>query len=44
MYFFVEATIALTASFLVNMFVVCVFAEGYYPDTVATEQCKAETW
>jgi natural resistance-associated macrophage protein len=44
MYYFVEAAIALTASFLVNMFVVSVFAQGYFPDTEATELCKARTW
>ena len=29
-YFFIEATIALFISFLINVFVVAVFAEGFY--------------
>ncbi len=29
-YFFIEATIALFVSFLINVFVVAVFAEGFY--------------
>ena len=42
-YFFIEATIALTASFLVNMFVVSVFAEGYYPTNDRIDSCKAQS-
>lgn len=30
MYFFIEAAIALFVSFIVNVFVVAVFAEGFY--------------
>jgi len=33
MYFFIEATIALFVSFLINVFVVAVFAEGFYGKT-----------
>jgi len=43
-YFFIEAIFALSASFLVNMFVVAVFAEGYFPKTEKIESCKARTW
>ena len=44
LYYFIEAAIALAASFLVNMFVVSVFAQGYFPSDEATELCKARTW
>eukprot|EP00116_Pleurobrachia_bachei_P004269 sb/3464531/ len=44
MYYFIESAIALGASFLVNMCVVAVFAQGYFPKTEATEECKASTW
>ena len=30
MYFFIEASVALFVSFLINIFVVSVFAEGFY--------------
>lgn len=42
-YFFIEATIALFVSFLINVFVVAVFAEGFYGknSTVIYESCKA---
>jgi len=32
-YYFIEATIALFVSFLINVFVVAVFAEGFYGKT-----------
>ena len=35
MYFFIEAAIALFVSFLINIFVVSVFAEGLYDKTNA---------
>ena len=44
MYYFIEAAMALLASFVVNVFVVAVFAEAYYPSNSATEACKARTW
>ena len=44
MYYFIESAIALGASFLVNMCVVAVFAQGYFPKSAATEECKAITW
>ena len=44
MYFFIEATLALMASFIVNMFVVAVFAQGYFPATDSIDACKARTW
>ena len=44
MYYFIEAAIALCASFVVNMFVVAVFAEAYFPRNEATDICKARTW
>ncbi|XP_060584569.1 LOW QUALITY PROTEIN: natural resistance-associated macrophage protein 2-like [Ruditapes philippinarum] len=42
-YFFIEATIALFVSFLINVFVVAVFAEGFYgkSSTVIYENCKS---
>ena len=43
-YFFVESVIALGASFIVNMFVVSVFAQGYFPSNEVTDACKAHTW
>ena len=43
-YFFIESVIALGASFLVNMFVVAVFAQGYFPENEVTDTCKAHTW
>ncbi|XP_053373453.1 natural resistance-associated macrophage protein 2-like isoform X2 [Mercenaria mercenaria] len=42
-YFFIEASIALFVSFLINLFVVAVFAEGFYGKNSAGiyENCKA---
>lgn len=41
MYYFIEAAIALLISFIINMFVVSVFAEGYYGknSTVVYKNC-----
>lgn len=44
MYYFIEAAIALSASFMVNMFVVSVFAQGYFPGNKSTAECKAQAW
>jgi natural resistance-associated macrophage protein 2 len=44
MFFFIEASIALFVSFLINVFVVAVFAEGFYGKNVTTvyDECVAK--